>query len=195
MRNDVPAGGASNAVGAEMGFSTDSRARFNLAQVSVLLLEETSLGMSILVQILNGFGARKIHRCDTVEKAEKVVQETDLDLLIIDAMGRSGAGYDFVRWLRRSGIRPNFYVPVILTAAHTPASAIARARDCGAHILMAKPLTPRAMLDRIVWVARAGRRFVECDSYAGPDRRFKVSDLPAGVAVGRRRQDGVSVPG
>jgi DNA-binding response OmpR family regulator len=195
VRNDVPAGGASNAVGAEMGFSTDSRARFNLAQVSVLLLEETSLGMSILVQILNGFGARKIHRCDTVEKAEKVVQETDLDLLIIDAMGRSGAGYDFVRWLRRSGLRPNCYVPVILTAAHTPASAIARARDCGAHILMAKPLTPRAMLDRIVWVARAGRRFVECDSYAGPDRRFKVSDLPAGVSVGRRRQDGVSVPG
>jgi DNA-binding response OmpR family regulator len=178
-----------------MGFSADSRARFNLEQVSVLLLEETTLGMSVLVQILNGFGARKLHRCDSVEKAEKVVRENDLDLLIIDAMGRSGAGYDFVRWLRRSGNRPNCYAPVVLTSAHTPAAAVVKARDCGAHIVMAKPLTPKAMLDRIIWVARAGRRFVECDTFVGPDRRFKESGLPEGVAVGRRREDGVSIPG
>jgi DNA-binding response OmpR family regulator len=178
-----------------MGFSADSRARFNLAQVSVLVLEETPLGMSILVQILAGFGARKVYRCDTVEKAERVVREAEVDLLIIDAMGRSGAGFDFVRWLRRSGIRPNCYVPVILTAAHTPAMAIARARDCGAHIVMAKPLTPRAMLDRIIWVARAGRRFVECDGYVGPDRRFRDAGLPRGLEFGRRREDGLMLPG
>jgi DNA-binding response OmpR family regulator len=172
-----------------MGFSTDSRARFNLEQVSILLLEETPLGMSVLVQIMNGFGARKLHRCDSVEKAERVIRETDLDLLIVDSMGRAGGGYDFVRWLRRSGVRPNCYAPVVLTAAHTPAAAITRARDCGAHIVMAKPLTPKAMLDRIIWVARAGRRFVECDGYVGPDRRFKDAGLPEGVAVGRRRDD------
>ncbi|MCA3721102.1 response regulator, partial [Phenylobacterium sp.] len=145
--------------------------------------------MSVLVQILNGFGARKLHRCDSVEKAEKVVREVDLDLLIVDAMGRSGVGYDFVHWLRRSGIRPNCYAPVVLTAAHTPAAAVAKARDCGAHIVMAKPLTPRAMLDRIIWVARAGRRFVECDRFVGPDRRFKDSGLPESMVVGRRRED------
>jgi DNA-binding response OmpR family regulator len=174
-----------------MGFSADSRARFNLEQVSVLMLEETPLGMSVLVQIMNGFGGRKLHRCDTIAKAEKVVRETELDLMIVDAMGRSGEGYDFVHWLRRSGVRPNCYAPVVLTAAHTPAAAVAKARDCGAHIVMAKPLTPRAMLDRIIWVARAGRRFVESDGYVGPDRRFKEAGLPKGVAAGRRREDGV----
>lgn len=101
-------------------------------QVSTLLLEETPLGMSVLVQIMNGFGARKLHRCDTVEKAEKVVRETELDLLVVDSMGLGRAGYDFVQWLRQSGVRPNCYAPVALTAAHTPAAAIARARDCGA---------------------------------------------------------------
>ena len=89
-----------------MGFSSDPRARFNLEQVSILLLDETPLGMSILVQIMNGFGARKLHRCDNVAKAENVVRDTELDLLIVDAMA-SGGGYDFVHWLRSSGIRPN----------------------------------------------------------------------------------------
>jgi CheY-like chemotaxis protein len=100
-----------------MGFSSDSRARFNLEQVSILLLEETPLGMSVLVQILNGFGARKLHRCDSVAKAERVVRETELDLLIVDAMA-SGGGYDFVHWLRSSGIRPNCYAPALGTVAH-----------------------------------------------------------------------------
>ena len=175
-----------------MGCSSDPRARFNLEQVSILLLEETPLGMSILVQILNGFGGRKLHRCDSVAKAESIARETELDLLIVDAM-ESGGGYDFVHWLRNSGIRPNCYAPVLLTAAHTPAAAVTNARDCGAHIIMAKPLTPKAMLDRIIWVARTGRRFVESDKFVGPDRRFKEGGVPEKVGVGRRRED--AVPG
>lgn len=177
-----------------MGFSSDPRARFNLEQVSILLLDETPLGMSVLVQILNGFGGRKLHRCDSVAKAERIVRDTELDLLIVDAMA-SGGGYDFVHWLRRSGIRPNCYAPVLLTAAHTPAAAIANARDCGSHIVMAKPLTPKAMLDRIIWVARTGRRFVECDNYVGPDRRFKEAGVPEGLAAGRRREDAAQADG
>ena len=177
-----------------MGFSSDSRARFNLEQVSILLLEETPLGMSVLVQIMNGFGGRKLHRCDSVAKAERVVRETELDLLVVDAMA-SGGGYDFVNWLRSSGIRPNCYAPVLLTAAHTPAAAVVKARDCGAHIVMAKPLTPKAMLDRIIWVARTGRRFVECDTYVGPDRRFKEAGVPEKVGAGRRREDAAQAKG
>ena len=95
---------------------------------------------------------------------------------------------DFIEWLRRSRIEPNCFAPVLLTAGHTPSNAVARARDCGAHFVMAKPLTPIAVLERILWIAREGRRFVECDTYMGPDRRFKNEGVPAGM-VGRRRDD------
>ncbi len=171
-----------------MGLNPESRARFNLNRASVLLLEETPLGMSILVQILTGFGAKVLHRCETVAEAEATVQKVELDLMIVDAMGASGAGYDFVSWLRRSGIQPNCYVPVLLTAGHTPNAAVNKARDCGAHFIIAKPLTPISVLERILWISREGRRFVECDSYVGPDRRFKNEGVPAGMA-GRRRDD------
>lgn len=171
-----------------MGLNPESRARFNLNRASVLLLEETPLGMSILVQILTGFGAKVLHRCETVAEAEATVQKVELDLMIVDAMGASGAGYDFVSWLRRSGIQPNCYVPVLLTAGHTPNGAVNKARDCGAHFIIAKPLTPISVLERILWISKEGRRFVECDSYVGPDRRFKNEGVPAGMA-GRRRDD------
>jgi DNA-binding response OmpR family regulator len=171
-----------------MGLSPESRARFNLQRASVLLLEETPLGMSILVQILTGFGAKVLHRCESVEAAEQTVHKIECDLMVVDAMGVSGAGYDFVRWLRRSAIQPNCYVPVLLTSGHTPNILVSKARDCGAHFVIAKPLTPISVLERILWIAKEGRRFIECESYVGPDRRFKNEGVPAGKA-GRRRDD------
>ena len=169
-----------------MGLSPESRARFNLERASVLLLEESSMGMSILVQILTGFGARMLHRADSLEAAQAIVHKVELDIVIADAA--SGQGYEFIEWLRHSRIEPNCYVPVLLTAGHTPRNAVSKARDCGAHFIMAKPLTPIAVLERILWISKEGRRFVECDTYMGPDRRFKNEGVPAGT-VGRRRDD------
>ncbi len=171
-----------------MGLSPESKARFNLSRASVLVLEENPLAMSILVQILTGFGAKAPRKCKTVEQAEQAVRDTQLDLLIVDAMGHSGGGYEFVRWLRRSGIQPNCYAPVLLTSGHTPSGAVHEARDCGAHFIMAKPLTPITVLERIIWICRDGRKFVECDTYVGPDRRFRTNGLPKGI-TGRRRED------
>jgi len=171
-----------------MGLDPQSRARFNLEPVRVLLLESTPLGMEILVQILCGFGARSIHRAFTVEKAREIAQTETLDLAIVDAMGASGEGYEFVTWLRRSGGKPNHAVPVLLTAGHTPTASVAKARDCGANFIMRKPLTPISVLERIVWIGRGGRCFVECDTYSGPDRRFSNRGVPGG-GKGRRRED------
>lgn len=169
-----------------MGLNPESRARFNLERASILILEPSQMGMNILVQILTGFGAKVLHRCESVKEAENTVQTTELDMAVVDAGG--GEGYEFIRWLRRSRIEPNCFVPVLLTAGHTPSTAVNEARDCGAHFIMAKPLTPIAVLERIIWISKEGRRFVECDTYMGPDRRFKNEGVPPGM-VGRRRDD------
>jgi DNA-binding response OmpR family regulator len=169
-----------------MGLNPESRARFNLERASILIFEPSQMGMNILVQILTGFGAKVLHRCETVQQAQDTVAASELDMAIVDA--GAGEGYDFITWLRHSRVEPNSFVPVLLTAGHTPGGAVSKARDCGAHFIMAKPLTPIAVLERILWISREGRRFVECDSYMGPDRRFKNEGVPSGM-VGRRRDD------
>jgi DNA-binding response OmpR family regulator len=164
-----------------------SRTRFNLDKAAVLLLDDTPIGMSILVQVVTGLGAKKIYRCTSVEMAQETAASYELDLAIVDAMAPSGAGYDFVRWLRHNAQEPNCYTPVILTTAHTPAADVAKARDCGGHIIVKKPIAPIVLLERIVWVAREGRPFLFSDAYIGPDRRFRDEGPPDGV--GRRRED------
>ncbi len=175
-----------------MALDPKSRARFNLSKTVVMVFDPTPLGLAILTQILSGFGARKIHRCSTIDEAKQVVADYEVDLMVIDAMAESGEGYDFVRWLRASVPEPNRHTPVLLTTAHTKASDVASARDCGSHFIVAKPLAPIVVLERIIWIAKEGRAFVLSDEYVGPDRRFAKND-PKGDYPRRRREDQIEL--
>jgi CheY-like chemotaxis protein len=170
-----------------MALDPASRARFNLERASILLLDETAVGMSILVQIVTGLGAKHLYRCTTVEQAQEIALAHQLDLAIVDSLSPSGAGYDFVKWMRQGAREPNCYTPVLVTTAHTPAADVNRARDCGGHFIVKKPIAPIVLLERIIWVSKAARPFLFADEYVGPDRRFRDDGLPA--KGGRRRDD------
>jgi len=100
-------------------------------------------------------------------------------------------GYELVRWLRRSNLEPNAFVPVIMTAAHVRRSRVTEARDCGANFLITKPFSATSLLQRIVWTAKDGRSFIETADYFGPDRRFR--DEPPPESTGERRADRLRV--
>ena len=111
-----------------------------------------------------------------------------VDLVIVDGVAESGEGYEFVRWLRQEVPPPNQHTPVLVTAGHTMASDVAKARNCGAHFIVAKPIAPITLLERIIWVAKEGRAFLTSDGYVGPDRRHS-SEGRKGGQPGRRRED------
>lgn len=171
-----------------MALDPQSRARFNLSQTAIALVDSTPLGMSILVQILSGFGAKNIHRCSSIREAKSVASQTEIDLFIIDGATDVGAGYDLVRWVRRDLPEPRNFTPILLTAGHTVTSDVSRARDCGAHFIVSKPISPIVLLERIIWMAREGRVFLHADTYVGPDRRFN-SEQRSPSEGGRRRED------
>jgi DNA-binding response OmpR family regulator len=171
-----------------MAISPDSRARFNLSRTAVLLFDPTPMGLVILGQILSGLGAKRIHRCQTLDDAKEALTSFEIDLMIIDSIAESGEGYELVRWVRRNAPEPNRHAPVLLTAGHTRASDVAKARDCGSHFIVTKPLAPIVVLERIIWIAREGRGFLLSDGYVGPDRRFARKEPPKNNPR-RRRED------
>ena len=62
------------------------------------------------------------------------------------------------------------------------------ARDVGANFVVAKPLSAAVLLQRVLWVGRDRRPFVNAENYVGPDRRFKFEGPPPGTE-GRRESD------
>jgi CheY-like chemotaxis protein len=145
--------------------------------------------MEPLTRIFQGFGVRHPYRCENMSEAMEICRSTDLDLVVCDGSLPGGETYDFIAALRRSDLEPNRYSPVMVIQGHTPITQIEQARDCGANFVVAKPMTPKLLLERIMWIAQEQRPFIELDTYVGPDRRFQNLGPPGGPGTGRRRSD------
>ena len=169
------------------------KGRVNLEKAAVLLLSPQT-GMEILARVFHGFGVRQPHRAHDASSAMQVCRESPLDLIVCDSALPNGETYDFIAALRRSELEPNRYTPVMVIQGHTPADQILKARDCGANFVVAKPITPRLLLERVLWIATEQRPFIELDGYIGPDRRFQNLGPPkdpgtGAPGTGRRRVD------
>ena len=162
--------------------------RINLEKVGVLLVDDSLPSLNLLAQVVLGFGIKNLARAENAKAAQALLRDHTYDL-IISATNMAGIdGYELVKWLRRGALEANRYLPVILVSGHTPPSQVFKARDAGANFTVAKPISPKVLLERILWAAKEERQFIECDAYLGPDRRFK-NDGPPPNGKGRRRDD------
>jgi CheY-like chemotaxis protein len=150
----------------------------NLTGAVTMVVDDSPFGLDITVGALLGFGIKTKYACHSAAEAIDILKDHPVDLIVVDSEMPDMDGYELVRWLRRSGLDPNAFAPVIMTAAHVRRSRVSDARDCGANFIITKPFSAASLLERIVWVARDSRPFLEVGDYFGPDRRFRPGRAP-----------------
>jgi len=163
-----------------------STSHLNLTRVTALLADSDSYMLQLTGQMLRGLGLDRQVLVRTGEAARNFLKERDVNLCFIESRLSDMSGYDLIKWLRSQPGR-NRFTPVIVLTGLTQPRTIAGARDCGANMVLRKPMSPQTLFDHIKWVAASKRPFVEVGDYIGPDRRFKSEPLPGGV--GRRSTD------
>lgn len=156
-----------------VGESLRESAVFNFNGAMTMVIDDSPFALELTAQAVLGFGIKVRHSCSSAAEAIAVLRDHPVDLILVDCEMPGMSGYEFVRWLRRSGLEPNAFAPVIMTAAHVRRSKVSEARDCGANFLITKPFSAGVLLERIVWVSRDARPFLEVGDYFGPDRRFR----------------------
>lgn len=162
-----------------VGETLRETAIINLTGAVTMVVDDSAFAAEITSSALLGFGIKTRYSMRSAAEAIDVLATAEVDLLVVDCEMPGMDGFELVHRLRRSG-PPNAFVPVIMTAAHIPRAMVARTRDCGANFIITKPFSAAALLERIVWVARDGRPFLEVGEYFGPDRRFRDAEPPPG---------------
>ncbi|WP_426000816.1 response regulator [Caulobacter sp. DWR1-3-2b1] len=161
---------------------------FNLEKARALVVDNNTQSLDIICGILASFGLRQVVRKANGREAQEELMARPVDLILTDAALPEMDGYELIHWLRREPGEKRM-TPAIIVSAHTPRNKVIKARDCGANFTIAKPIAPNVVLERILWVARADRLFIECDVYMGPDRRWRNAGPPLEHPDGRRRDD------
>lgn len=164
-----------------------SKLQKNLRGVSFLVADSNSYFSSLLFSMLKGFGADKIVQTRDWGSAVEALTIAKVDVMICDSLLPPGGGIRFVRGLRTDSTAPYRKIPILFMTSDGRISMIKAARDAGANMVIMKPLSPKNLYERLVWVAFDTRPFVESPTYFGPDRRFKIEGFPDGQ--GRRKGD------
>ncbi len=165
-----------------------SAKRYNLSNLSALIVDGDTHAVELLGGMLRAFGLQRQTVAATGgEVLSRLVGRTAFDLVLCESELSDMAGAELVSRLRRQSDNAIRFAPIVVLTGHTPLSSVGALRDSGAHCIVKKPISPATLFDRIVWAAENTRPFVETETYAGPDRRFR--NLPPPDGVWRRSTD------
>jgi len=154
--------------------------RLNLKNISVLLVDRNAYCRALISNALRGFGIKHITACDTGAAAQQYLAQSSFDLCLVEAELPDMSGGDLVRHIRRMPKEPLRFVPVIVMSGYTQLRELSASRDAGANLVLKKPISPQSLFDRISWLGRTKRAYIEAPNYIGPDRRFHDIDPPDG---------------
>jgi two-component system, chemotaxis family, chemotaxis protein CheY len=142
-----------------------------LGSLHVLVVDDNAHMRSIVVAILRGIGVGVIKEASDGADGLEAMRNGVPDLIICDLNMSPIDGLDFCQMVRTAPDSPYPFVPIIMMTGHTERSKVSAARDSGVNEVLAKPISARSLLDRIVAVIDRPRPFVKTPSYTGPCRR------------------------
>jgi two-component system, chemotaxis family, chemotaxis protein CheY len=159
----------------------------NLRDLAILIADPSSYISMLIHSMLRGFGANKVMEVRSSVGVFQVLTEQRIDLMICDMRLPPHGGLPLTRAVRGKKDNENRTIPILIMSSDSRENTIKQARDVGANMVIAKPISPANLYDRLAWIAFNPRKFIDTNTYFGPDRRFKIEGYPGGV--GRRKGD------
>jgi len=140
-------------------------------KLRILVVDDNQHMRRLVVAVLQAVGVRDLFESPDGEHAWKHLRESNPDVIILDWQLTGMNGLEFVRLIRNSPRTPNVFVPVIMLTGHTHIDHVRQARDAGVNEFLAKPVSVKAILSRLISVIEYSRPYIRSDAYFGPCRR------------------------
>lgn len=152
-----------------------------LGELKVLLVDDNDHMRTIVGTILKGIGILDVREARDGSGALETLRTWPADLAIVDFRMEPMDGVDFTRLVRNAADSVNPFLPIIMMTGFADRPRVEEARDSGVTELIVKPVTARAIIDRLNAVVYRPRPFVRTEDYFGPQRRG-IDDVAASQA-------------
>ncbi|WP_292021532.1 MULTISPECIES: response regulator [unclassified Brevundimonas] len=143
----------------------------SLKSLNVLLVDDNQNMRAIAAAVLHSADIRNVKEAEEGAAAFDLLRRHPIDLAIVDFNMFPLDGVAFTRLVRTSPDSPNAYLPIIMMTGHSERARVYEARDAGVNEFVVKPITAKAVLDRINAVILRPRAFIKAEHYVGPCRR------------------------
>jgi DNA-binding response OmpR family regulator len=150
-----------------------------LAITKVLVVDDEHYMRKVVRTLLMSIGVRTIYEAADGPAGLEIIRTKAPNVVIVDWQmpGLDGAG--FVRMVRSPATFPFPDVPIIMLTGHGERSRVIEAMQIGVNEFLLKPVSSKALQDRMVAVLTRPRAVVKAGGYYGPAPRRKAINVHA----------------
>lgn len=153
---------------------------FRLAHAKVLIVDDEAYMRKVVRTMLTGIGVRAVYEAHDGPKGLDMIRSVGPDVVILDWEMPGLDGASFVRMVRSPQTFPYPDVPIIMLTGHGERRRVIEAIQIGVNEFLLKPVSSKALQDRLVSVLIHPRPVVKSGSYYGPaPRKLAVSAVHA----------------
>lgn len=147
----------------------------------VLVVDDEHYMRKVVRTLLMSIGVRTIYEAADGPSGLEHIRSIAPDVVILDweMPGLDGAG--FVRMVRSPGTFPVPTIPIIMLTGHGERRRVIEAVSIGVNEFLLKPVSSKALQDRLVSVLAKPRALIKSGDYYGPAPRRMAAAVHADI--------------
>jgi two-component system, chemotaxis family, chemotaxis protein CheY len=141
------------------------------AAAKVLVVDDEHFMRKVLRALLTSIGVTEIYEASKGEDGLELIRCKAPDVVLLDWKMPGMDGPTFVRAVRSPGNFPYPNVPIIMLTGHAERARVIEAVQIGVNEFLLKPVSTKALQDRLLSVLTNPRPVMQHGSYYGPTPR------------------------
>jgi two-component system, chemotaxis family, chemotaxis protein CheY len=139
--------------------------------IKILIVDDDYHMRKVVRTMLSAIGVREIYDASDGMAGLQAIRTIIPDVVILDWEMPHVSGAEFVRTVRSPDSFPFPHVPIIVLTGHGERSCVVNAVQLGANEYLLKPVSTKALFDRLISVLAKPRPMVKNGNYYGPAPR------------------------
>ena len=145
-----------------------------IEELTILVADSNQHMRKTTRMMLTNIGAKSIYEVDDGVGALEAIRTLDPDVMILDWGLPVLTAPEMMRIIRSPGVFPKASLPIIMVTERGTRTCVQEAIRLGAHELLVKPMSPKALQHRLVNIFLAQRPMVRTGKYYIPQPRRQV---------------------
>jgi CheY-like chemotaxis protein len=147
-----------------------------IQSVDVLVVDDNQFMRKLIRNLLVNVGVKNIHEAGDGITGLEAIRTLSPDVVVLDWEMPFLNGAELVRIVRSPGVFPVPDVPIIMLSGHGERWRVVEAARLGVNEYLRKPISAKALLDRLITILAKPRPMVQLGSYYGPEPRKQFPD-------------------
>lgn len=143
-------------------------------QLTVLVVDDNAFTRKVVRTLLANIGVKKVIEASDGIIALDLIRLEMPDVVVLDWEMPLLNGPELVRIVRSPGVFPVPDIPIIMLSAHGERWRVLESAKIGANEFLCKPISAKALLDRLISIILKPRASVRFGNYYGPAPRLPV---------------------